>query len=357
MEKAQGETSEHHGLKLPGAPLKGIVLNTGLHDLSPEARRKRAARLGGDLSDRLREHVGPGTRIFAVVQRVVTGVWRDGFIHAGNLAYMALLAIFPFFIVVGGLFSAIGEQSERAASVHAFLGAMPRVVSAVLEPVARDVIVMRHGWLLWAGSAVGIWTVSSLIETIRDILRRSYGTPLPGRAVLRYRLLATGIVMAAVVMLLFSLYLQVAIAAALEVVRIDPRALGGWAADLQLSRFLPMVVLYGSLYLLFYSLTPTLYRRSAYPKWPGAALVTAWWGIVSIILPILLRSLFKYDMTYGSLAGVIIALFFFWLVGLGMVTGAELNAALAVTPEERDWLGQADDRARTKAEELRDEHE
>ena len=41
-----------------------------------------------------------------------------------------------------------------------------------------------------------------------------------------------------------------------------------------------------------------------------------------------------------------IALFFFWLVGLGVVVGAELNAALAVSPEERDMLGQADDRLR-----------
>ena len=41
-----------------------------------------------------------------------------------------------------------------------------------------------------------------------------------------------------------------------------------------------------------------------------------------------------------------IALFFFWLVGIGMVIGAELNAALAETPEEQDMLGQADNRAR-----------
>jgi membrane protein len=40
-----------------------------------------------------------------------------------------------------------------------------------------------------------------------------------------------------------------------------------------------------------------------------------------------------YDRTYGSLAGVIIALFFFWLVGFGLVIGAHLNAALAETPE------------------------
>ena len=88
--------------------------------------------------------------------------------------------------------------------------------------------------------------------------------------------------------------------------------------------------------------------------WPGAALVTAWWAGVSVALPVLLRVVFKYDLTYGSLAGVMIALFFFWLVGLGMVTGAELNAALAQSPEERDVLGQADNRARAagKAREL-----
>ena len=38
--------------------------------------------------------------------------------------------------------------------------------------------------------------------------------------------------------------------------------------------------------------------------------------------------------SHGGLAGVMIVLFFFWLVGLGVVIGAELNAALAETPEE-----------------------
>ena len=41
----------------------------------------------------------------------------------------------------------------------------------------------------------------------------------------------------------------------------------------------------------------------------------------------------SYDLTYGSLASVIIALIFFFVIGLGVVIGAELNAALAETPE------------------------
>ena len=36
-----------------------------------------------------------------------------------------------------------------------------------------------------------------------------------------------------------------------------------------------------------------------------------------------------YSLTYGSLAGVMVALIFFFIVGLGVVIGAELNAALA----------------------------
>jgi membrane protein len=50
------------------------------------------------------------------------------------------------------------------------------------------------------------------------------------------------------------------------------------------------------------------------------------------MLPKMLSTLGSYDLTYGSLAGVMIALIFFYLIGLGMVAGAELNAALAETP-------------------------
>src|SRR3546814_5444970 len=81
--------------------------------------------------------------------------------------------------------------------------------------------------------------------------------------------------------------------------------------------------------MLFYSLTPSKYRRLKHcPKWPGALFTTLWWIAVTLALPPLLASLLSYDATYGSLAGVMVALFFFYLVGLGMVIGAELNAAL-----------------------------
>lgn len=318
-----------------------------LPDLSPEARRQRAR---ATLRNRVDEHVGPQgrfwqSRFIKVIARVWTGAYHDGFIHAGNLAYMAILALFPFFVTVGAGFSLIGEQAQREASVHAFLQAMPPVVASALEPVAMDVIVARSGWLMWIGGLVGLWTVGSLIETLRDILRRAYGTKAM-HAYWRYRLVSTGVIVLAVIALQFSLIAQVAIGAAQEVIQAVYPRFADWIGTLGTSRLAPAVLIYGSLYLLFFSLTPGPYRKRRYPKWPGALLVTVWWAAVSAALPAVLRRFFTYDLTYGSLAGVMIALFFFWLVGLGMVVGAELNAALAESPEEQDLLGQWRERER-----------
>jgi membrane protein len=58
-------------------------------------------------------------------------------------------------------------------------------------------------------------------------------------------------------------------------------------------------------------------------------LITAWWLATVELLPIVLSLFGGYTRTYGSLAGVMIALIFFFVVGLGVVIGAELNAALA----------------------------
>ncbi len=322
------EESARH---LPAAPA----------DLSPEGRRLEALRHNRGFKKRMSRHVGKGTRAFRVIQRVWIGTYRDGSIHAGNLAYMSILALFPFFITMAAIFAALGRGDETVVSVHAFLTAVPPMVANVIEPVARDVLTSRSGWLLWLGAVLGLWTVSSLIETIRDILHRAYGTA-ETYAFWRNRLLSTALIVGAVVLLLVSLFAQMMISGLQEAISAWFPRMEDWTAALATSRLLPALVLFMSIHVLFLSLTPSQFRGRAYPKWPGALVVTVWWVGVSTHLPALLRLFMDYSLTYGSLAGVMIALFFFWLVGLGIVVGAELNAALAQSPEERALLDPAD---------------
>ena len=315
-----------------------------MESLSPEARRQAA----------LHHSISQGTtrtagRAIEIARRVLVGTWNDGFIHAGNLAYLALLALFPFFIFGAAVFSAVGEAGDRAASITAVLSTLPPMVSKVIEPVALNVIDARSGWLLWVGALVGLWTATSLIETIRDILRRAYGTRAT-HAFWQYRLFSAGLIFVAVTLLIISLLAQVLIGAALEVIDAHMPWLNSALNDLSLSRIVPGVGLFGSIYLLFLWLTPHEYRHRRYPKWPGTLVVTAWWIAVATALPPILRNFFSYDLTYGSLAGIMIALFFFWLVGLGMVVGAELNAALAETPEEEEELSHFGEHAESKEE-------
>ena len=282
-----------------------------------------------------------------MVTRVWTGVYNDGFIHAGNLAYVVMFSLFPFLVVGAAAFSLIGEPDDRATVVATVLAAVPAEVADTLRPVAHSVINARSGWLLWLGGLFGLWSVGSLIETIRDILRRAYGTR-ETLAYWRYRLISTGVIVLAVIALLFALLAQVAIGTAQEVIQSSFPRLFDWISTLGTSRLVTTVIIYAALYLLFFTLTPGSYRSGRYPKWPGALLVTVWWAAVSAALPAVLHRFFTYDLTYGSLAGVMIALFFFWLVGLGMVVGAELNAALAESPEEQDLLGRWREEERLK---------
>ncbi len=306
-----------------------------MQDISPETPEERAKRASLKARfDRSIDKVRPGSRPFEIVKRVAIGVYSDGFIHAGNLAYLALLTLFPFFIILAALAQFFGHGPDTARAIDSFLQTVPPSVGDLVRKPINDVLAARTGSLLWLGAIVGLWTVGSFIETIRDILRRAYGTGY-SRAFWHYRLTSAAIIIVSVVLALAAFSAQVLLTAAEQFIyRLLPFAtgLGGWIG---IGRLAPLVMLAGALYALIYSLTPSKYRMSDCPKWPGAVFTALWWMSVTMALPWALGLLGGYDLTYGGLAGTIIALFFFWLVGFGLVIGVHLNAALAEPPQAR----------------------
>ena len=310
----------------------------GISPESPEARRRGlGTRIRGGLTS-----LGVGERFFVVLKRVAIGTYTDGFTYAGNLAYLSLLTLFPFFIVTAAVARLIGRTGEGLRTLESFLQTVPPDVAEVLRQPVIDVLTARSGSLLWFGAIVGLWTTAGFIETIRGILRAAYGVQ-SSTPFWRYRLGAIGMIIGSVILAMAAFSFQVVLTAVEQfVIRVFPLA-GEVQTWLSIGRFAPSVALFGALYMLFYSLTPSKYRKTKCPKWPGAAFVTAWWMATTALLPPILSTLGSYDLTYGSLAGVMIALIFFFVIGLGMVIGAELNAALAEAPE--NGLDEADDQA------------
>jgi len=143
--------------------------------LSPEQRRKRlasaSAAFGPDVARRLK----PRHYVWEVVKRVAVGVYNDGFIHAGNLAYLSILALFPFVILSAAIAQLLGQGQDAQLTVANLLARLPHNVANTLREPILEVLNLRTGPLLWFGAIVGLWTATSFIETIRDILRRCYG--------------------------------------------------------------------------------------------------------------------------------------------------------------------------------------
>ena len=98
------------------------------------------------------------------------------------------------------------------------MASLPPAVAEEIRPAALAAITARTGWVLWLGAVVALWTVSSLIETIRDILRRAHDAASSGTAFWRHRLGSIGLILASVVAMMLSLFAQVAIGAAQEVI-------------------------------------------------------------------------------------------------------------------------------------------
>jgi len=144
-----------------------------------------------------------------------------------------------------------------------------------------------------------------------------------------YRLGSILIILGAVLLLMIAFAASV-ILSSLHHVLVEwfPFA-GGIATRLGIYRVVPALTLFFTFYVLFFALTPARYRKYGCRKWPGALFITVWWLATVEILPNVLGLFGGYSLTYGSLAGIMVTLLFFFAVGLGVVMGAELNAALA----------------------------
>ena len=86
-------------------------------------------------------------------------------------------------------------------------------------------------------------------------------------------------------------------------------------------------LIFGALCLAYFILRPRSLKIPG-PVAPGAIAAIILWMIVANGFSIYLKYFGNYDVTYGSLAGAIIALVFFYFISAGFIVGAEINAAL-----------------------------
>ena len=107
---------------------------------SPEARRKRLATMRAAFGTEVEEKLKPRVTAWEVTKRVAIGVYNDGFIHAGNLAYLSIVALFPFFIVAAAVAHLLGQGQDAMLTVTNVLRRLPPDVASTLREPVQEVL-------------------------------------------------------------------------------------------------------------------------------------------------------------------------------------------------------------------------
>jgi membrane protein len=287
--------------EIPAAPPEGVL-----------------ARAAAYLSNRI-------PRTYAVARRTLGRTLRDGYIHAGNIAYLSLVTLLPLIILITAVTAAFGETDAGQYAIDGMLRALPADVAQLFDPVIAEVLEARTGNLLWIGGLVALWTVTTFIETLRDIIHRAFEVPFT-RHFLEYRLMSIGGTLVAMFLVIIAFVSQfVLVVAVKSVTHLFPNQLQipGW---LDLSRLLTPLLIFLSLWALLKLLAPAGHRTAA--AWPGALVATIAWVGGLLLLGPAFAGFGHMGLTYGALSGVMLALLFFYAVGFALVLGVELNAAL-----------------------------
>jgi membrane protein len=251
----------------------------------------------------------------------------DSLIIAGYLAFTGIFALFPFIIFLLSLAGFIGQTEAAQESIVLALDlAPPEVVSALL-PAIDQVRAGTTPGLLTFGIIVTLWVSSNGIEAARTALDRVYGTEEYQRNFVVARLQSIALTIVAAISILIAVVLIVAGPLIQDLLE--------WSAQRRLfNQSVSVIVRYTVGMSIFFALVVATHRLLPAARLrfrdvlPGSLLtVIVWAGAVSAY-SWYLGYMGGYNLTYGSLGGIVLTLFFFYISAAIFIFGAQLNGAL-----------------------------
>ena len=259
----------------------------------------------------------------------------NGWMIAGHIAYMGLFALFPFLIFLVALAGFLGQGAAADSSVELGLELLPADVALALQPAIDQVRSAPHAGLMTFGILVTLWASSSGLEALRHALNLAYDVGDPP-AFWRTRLESLLLTILAAIVVIVVMVLLVVIPLALDAIQVLFHHQAEAAIELSLvgsRQALGFLLLLGLLMLL-YRVLPNV-RLRAREVVPGAVLAWLLWLAAVWGYTVYLRTVPSFSVTYGSLGGIIVTLFFFYISALLFIFGAELNSVLRIRNEKR----------------------
>ncbi|CEG21742.1 hypothetical protein BN1080_00658 [Planococcus massiliensis] len=248
--------------------------------------------------------------------------------HATTLAaaqaYYYLLAIVPLLILLLAILPYLQLDPNR---VMDFIGTiLPGEVANTFEDTIVSVVTTPSGGLLTFGILGTLWSASNAMTAFIEATNQAYDVE-ESRSFIKLKGTAIILTLFMLVAVIIALVLPIFGGAIIDSISSFLNLPSQTEIIFQVLRWVISIAVM-SIVLAF------LYKFAPNKHFPfkeviiGAVIATVLWQVVSLGFSFYVANFGSYSATYGSLGGLIVLMLWFFLTGLILVIGAEINAIL-----------------------------
>jgi membrane protein len=287
----------------------------------------------------------PDSSLVATLKRTGSEFLEDNLTDwAAALTYYSLLSLFPALIALVSLLGLFGDPEGTTESLTEIITDIgPESAAETFSGPIESITQHRGtaGFAFVLGLLVAVWSASGYVGAFMRAANVIYETP-EGRPFWKKRPLQLAITLG---MILLMAGLAIALVmtgpivnAVAESLGIGDTAVGIW----DVAKWPVMVLVFFLMIGVLYYLAPNVKVRGVRWVTPGALVAIAIWILASGGFAFYVANFGSYDKTYGTLAGLIALLVWFWITNLAILFGMQLNAEIERSHEIREGRPRAE---------------
>ncbi len=279
------------------------------------------------VSPALTPPVPPPPPLPVPLRRLWNKIFEDEvFGRAAQLAYYWIFSLFPLLIFLTGLLAYLPIRHKTKSWLSILSNVLPADAYQLVDQTVQQIISNRRSGLLSFSILIAIWASSSGMEAIIGSLNKAYGATV-SRAWWHEKALAIGLTLGLTVFVLIALML----------------VFFGESIGMQTAQFFGLGELFQTVFgialwplssililigiNLIYHVAPNISQRWHWFS-PGAVFAVVCWLLISFGFRYYVSHFGNYNATYGALGAVMVLMLWFYLTGVVILIGGEINSIL-----------------------------
>ncbi|EQC0600370.1 YihY/virulence factor BrkB family protein, partial [Listeria monocytogenes] len=252
--------------------------------------------------------------------------------NAAQLAYYMLFSIFPMLLIAATLLAYLHIDKDSVFNMIKEFA--PDQIMDFLEENLNNLLTQKNGGLLSIGIIATLWSASNGMNAVMKSLNKAYGVTNKRNYVVQrllsmfFTLAMLATVGATLLLLVFGQQIGMFL---INHLNFSEDFLSFWN---NLRWTVTLIVIF-VVFTFLYWVAPNR-RSTLISVLPGALFSTIGWTVASLGFAYYVNNFGNYSATYGSIGVIIILMLWFYLTGIILMIGGELNATLAIRKKKKE---------------------